>query len=265
MKLHIKTKFNIKYPSENYKYYIAGSGPRKRLTALLLEACNGYCMYCGKKVKVESDECFQIEHSVDKSGNKHQEVDKTGALEHCKFNLAISCPQCNQVCKKSIVKVDLQKYAPIEICPRNCNDVCEKFEKIRKEYIKKNAIILQPLGIDSLGEFAIKYNLYKHIYEPSDEISEEGSLFLIQNHIDRFKLNGERFSPAVIDLCVKIVSFIENGISNTINIFYQLDLEKPENIIGISFIVYLKTLFYHSSYLEIDRFCRMIVILDTVY
>ena len=263
MKLSVKTKFNIKYPKSNYKYYNANSGPRERLTSLLIDSCKGYCMYCGKKVTIECDEYFQIEHSVDKSGNIHQEMDASGALEHCKYNLAISCPQCNQVCKKAVEKINLQKYEPIEKCPEECLDICKKYNKIRKEYIKKNAIILQPYGIDSLGESAIIYNISKHIYEPNDDIKDEGSIFLIQNHIDRFKLNGDRFSPIIIDLCVRIVGYIESGVTDTNNIFLLLDLEKPENVLGIDFITYLKDMFMGSSSYEIGKFCRMIVLLDT--
>ncbi len=262
MKLSIKTKFNIKYPESNYKYYNANSGPRERLTSLLIKSCKGYCMYCGKKVTIESDEYFQIEHSVDKNGNIHQEVDTSGALEHCKYNLAISCPQCNQVCKKAVEKINLQKYEPIESCPEKCLDICKKYTEIRKEYINRNAIILQPYGINSLGERAITYNLCKHIYEPSDDIKDEASIFLIQNHIDRFKLNGDRFSPTIIDLCVKIVAFIEAGVTDVNNIFLLLDLEKPENVIGIDFITYLKDMFMSSSYFEIEKFCRLLVLLD---
>lgn len=265
MKLEVNTKYNITYPLENYKYYNANSGPRKRLTTLLLGICKGYCMYCGKKVTVESDEHFQIEHAVDKDGNMHQEVDKTGALVHCKYNLAISCPECNQVCKKVVDKINLLEYDPIEKCPKICEGICEKYGKIRKEYIKKNAIILQPVGIDSIGECAITYNLLKHIYEPAEDITDEESIFLIQNHIDRFKLNGERFSPAVIELCVKIDGTVGGGVKDIKNLFLLLDTEQPENIIGIDFIEYLKDNFGNSSCDEIDKFCKMLVILDSVY
>ena len=178
MKLDIKTRFNIEYPEENYRYYNAKSGPRKRITALLVGKCNGYCMYCGKKIIVEGEDLFQIEHAVDKDGNIHQEIDKTGALVHCKYNLAISCPKCNQECKKAVDKINFKKYAPIEQCPKKCKEICAKYNSIRYEYVKKNAIILQPIGINSIGEIAIKYNLFKHIYEPNDHIKDENSIFL---------------------------------------------------------------------------------------
>ena len=265
MNVTLKTKYDIEYPTDNFKYYNANSGPRKRITKLLLRACNGYCMYCGKRVTVESNENYHIEHSVDKDGNGHQEIDETGALEHCKFNLAISCSECNQVCKKVVEKVDLLKYAPIHKCPKKCIDLCPQYNEIRKEYIKKNAIILQPIGIDSLGDGAVSYNLLKHIFEPSEEIHDEDSIFLIQNHIDRFKLNAERFSPEIINLCVKITGLIDMGAKDVESLFRQLELEKPENIIGIEFIKYLKCNLGKQTCKEIDRFCRMLVVLDAAY
>lgn len=264
MNIALKTRYDVDYPKENFKYYNSNSGPRKRITKTLLEASNGYCMYCGKKVTVESDEYYQIEHSVDKDGNVHQEIDIYGVLEHCKYNLSISCPECNQVCKKVVDKIDLIRYAPINKCPDQCLDMCPTYIEIREEYIKKNAIILQPIGINKIGEEAISYNLFKHIYEPDDRIKEEDSVFLIQNHIDRFRLNSDRFSPAVIDLCVKVSGLVEMGAKNTEKIFEQLDLEKPENIIGIEFIRYLKRYFSGKTCSELDDFCRMLVILEAV-
>lgn len=265
MKLDVKTKFDIVYPLKNYKYYNPNSGPRKRLTSLLVKSCKGFCMYCGKKITTESNENYQIEHSVDKDGNIHQEIDKTGALEHCKYNLAISCNECNQVCKKVVDKTDLAKYEPIPKCPSTCKDLCDKYQQIRNEYIKKNAIVLQPIGIDELGEHAIIYNMAKHIYEPSSDIIDEAQLFLIQNHIDRFRLNGDRFSTSIIELCVKIVDMIEGGVRNVNSIFSLLSLEKPENVIGVDFIDYLRATFQFSSCEEMDRFCRMLVLLDAIY
>jgi hypothetical protein len=157
------------------------------------------------------------------------------------------------------------KYEPIEKCPKVCIKICTKYGKIREEYIKKNAIILQPIGIESIGECAIKYSLLKHIYEPADEIVDEKSIFLVQNHIDRFKLNGERFSQAVIELCVKIDGMIVGGVNDINKLFQLLDYEKTENIIGVEFIEYIKKIFKNSSCDEIDRFCKLLVVLDAVY
>ncbi len=265
MNITLKTRHDIEYPKENYKYYNSNSGPRKRITRILLAASKGYCMYCGKKVTVESNEDYHIEHSVDKNGNVHQEIDVYGALEHCKYNLAISCPECNLVCKKVVDKIDLRRYAPIEKCPKQCLDLCPKYIDIRDEYIKKNAIILQPIGLNTIGEDAISYNLFKHIFEPSEMIEDEESIFLIQNHIDRFRLNSDRFSPAIIDLCVKITGMMEMEAKKINKILEQLDLEKPENIIGIEFIQFLKNNFSDKTCLELDNFCRMVVVLESVY
>ena len=105
-------------------------------------------------------------------------------------------------------------------CGNGLLRLCDKYSEIRGEYVKKNAIVLQPLGIEELGEQAIVYNLAKHIYETNDEITDEANIFLVQNHIDRFRLNSDRFSPSIIDLCVKIVSMIESGVKDTNNVFH---------------------------------------------
>lgn len=265
MKLKIKTKFvdESDYPKENRKYYTSG-GPKERLTQKLFDSCRGFCMYCGKKLVIESDYRYQIEHAVDKDGNIHQEIDSNEVLKHCKFNLAISCPECNQVCKKVVDKIDLSKYESLDKCPSKCTKICEKYGSIRAEYEKKNAIILQPLGAEGIGDTAIVYNLLDHTYEPSEEISDANKLFLIQNHIDRFRLNGNRFSTSVIDLCGQIVKYIDYGISEVDNIFEILDGEKVENVIGEEFITFIKMSFKDSSSDRLIDFCKLLIVLDAV-
>lgn len=265
MKIKIKTRFvnESEYPKENRKYY-SSEGPKERLTKQLLTSCKGYCMYCGKKVVLESDYRYQLEHAVDKDGNIHQEIDCNDVLKHCKFNLAISCPECNQVCKKVVDKVNLGKYRSLEKCPSRCTTICEKYGSIREEYEKKNAIILQPIGLEELGGEAIIYNLLDHIYEPNDEVTNAESLFLIQNHIDRFKMNGSRFSTAVIDLCGQVAGFIDCGVSKVDDVFKLLEGEKVENVIGEEFILFLKQNFKDSTCERLNDFCRLLIVLDAV-
>lgn len=263
MRLKLKTKFTIPYPEKNYKYY-SSTQPKKRLTNLLISSCDKYCMYCGKSIVLEGDYRCQIEHSVDRDGNVHQEVDIFEVLKHCKYNMAISCNECNQVCKKAVDKIDLSKYAPINECPKECKKPCDKYNDIRKEYSRKNAIILQPLGREDIGERAISYNLLKHIYEPSDEGYKDDIIFLIQNHIDRFLLNGSRFSPAVIDICAYIVDFIDGGINDIDRIISLLEYKRQDNVLGVEFINFIRCNFVESSIDKLASFCKLLVVLDAV-
>lgn len=265
MNVYTRTQYRINYPKENYKYYTPDSDARKTLTKLLLDESKGYCMYCGKKVTLEGNRNYQIEHSVDKGGNIHQEFDKYGVLEHCKYNMAISCTECNLVCKKAIDKVDLLKFTPLDECPKECVEPCKKYQAIRNDYIKMNAIILQPLGIDNIGDNAIAYNLLKHIYEPSDSVTDEEYLFLIQNHIDRFRLNSDRFSSAIVDLCVKIVTWIDGGTEGINAVITNLKLERYDNIIGNMFVDFIQETFSNSSCEKLKTFCRMLIVIDSLY
>lgn len=265
MIIDFKTKFmnTSDYPKENWKYYSSG-GPKNRLTNLLVSKCKGYCMYCGKKVVIESDYRFQIEHAVDKDGNRYQELDSSSALMHCKYNLAISCSECNQVCKKSVDKLNLMKYGVIPACNNTCEDLCDNYRSMREDYERKNAIILQPIGSSKLEKDAIVYSLFDHLYEPNDSITDYDAIFLVQNHIDRFRLNGERFSTTVIDICVRVVQYIESGVDDLSNILSLLEGENFDNIIGEDYIRFLKDTFFNSNAGELKEFCKLLIILDAV-
>ena len=98
MYVDFPTDYPVKYPDKNIKYY--NSYGRKRLAKILLEASNGFCMYCGKSLKKDTDVVYQVEHSVDKDGNYDQLENEITFLTHCKFNLSIACTTCNIACKK---------------------------------------------------------------------------------------------------------------------------------------------------------------------
>lgn len=262
MKINLPTQFNISYPLKNIKYY-SSSGKRK-IARLLFSGCQGYCMYCGKTVNIEGDRSFHLEHSVDKDGNDGQEEDPFEVLKHCKYNLAIACAECNTVCKKMVDKVDLKKYSPINKCPSTCNNMCDFYISIREDYMKKNAIILQPEGRRNPVNHLIAYNLLKHIYEPSGVEGQDEVNFFVQNHIDRFELNGRRFSPCVIDICCKVVSLYDKGIKRVGNIIDELEETTYFNILGIQFVSFIDNLFRTKEIDDLVEFCKMLVILDAV-
>lgn len=262
MKIELPTKYEIDYPRRNIKYYSAYGKPK--LGKKLYDSCKGYCMYCGKTVNIEGDRNFHLEHSVDKAGHMYQKLDPNGVLEHCKFNLAIACAKCNTVCKKMVEKINLAAYAPIPKCLSKCDDMCEMYSKIREEYITKNAIILQPKGIEEPVPHMISYDLLKHIYIPMGAAGREDVIFTIQNHIDRFKLNGERFSTCIIDICSKVVLWYESGIKNYKGILDSLNDESYLNILGEKFVLFIKEYFAKRSVEELIEFCELLVVLDAV-
>ena len=262
MKVELPTKYDIEYPEQNLKYYAAYSKPK--IAGILFASCSGYCMYCGKTVRVEGDKIFHLEHSVDKKGNTHQEMDPNGVLEHCKFNLAIACANCNTVCKKMVDKIDLEKYSPLPHCPSKCSEMCEMYSSIRKEYMKKNAIILQPRGIQEPIPYLISYDLLKHIYVPIVTDEQDDVLFFIQNHIDRFELNGERFSTCIIESCSKLVLLYENGIKEFSRLVDVLNSETHLNVLEEKFIEFIQNYFSEKPVENLVDFCKLLVVLDAV-
>lgn len=262
MKVELPTKFDIEYPQRNLKYYAAYSKPK--IAKILFTSCRGYCMYCGKTVKVEGDRIFHLEHSVDKKGNVNQEMDPNNVLEHCKFNLAIACTNCNTVCKKMVDKIDLKKFSPLPSCPSICSDMCEKYSSIRKEYMTKNAIILQPRGVQEPIPYLISYDLLKHIYVPTVTDEQDDVLFFIQNHIDRFELNGERFSTCIIEICSRLVILYESGIEEFSRLIYVLNSEPHLNVLEEKFIEFIQKYFSEKSVESLVDFCKLLVVLDAV-
>lgn len=262
MKIELPTKFDIDYPIRNIKYYSAYGKPK--LAKKLYNASNGYCMYCGKAVNIEGDRTFHLEHSVDKGGNAYQEIDPEGVLVHCKFNLAIACAKCNTVCKKMVEKVKLSGCEPLPKCPPKCGDMCKNYSEIRTQYITKNAIILQPKGIQDPIPHRIAYDLLKHIYVPMGVDGQDAVVFTIQNHIDRFKLNGDRFSTCIIELCSKIVLWYERGIKDSKGLLDALNAEKHLNIIGEGFTEFIYKYFSEKPVKELIDFCELLVVLDSV-
>lgn len=264
MKVELPTKYKIDYPRRNLKYYSCYSKPK--IAQKLFEASQGFCMYCGKRVEIEGDRLYHLEHSVDKDGNEHQEKDLSGALRHCKYNMSIACRECNEVCKKIVDKVDLGKFPFFYKCPASCDGMCELYIQIRDDYMKKNAIILQPQGKNTPIPHLISYNLLKHIYEPNCSRDYEDVLFFVQNHIDRFELNGRRFSPCIINICVKIVLEYEKGIKDFTGLMEILDEEKNnyDNILGIKYVEFIKKYFCYKNAKQLIDFCRLLVVLDAV-
>lgn len=260
MKIKLPTHFNVAYPKENRKYYSGNS--KGKLRELLLAASKGYCMYCGKQLTQDQDRIVQIEHSVDKEGNINQK-EKHTFLEHCKYNLALSCVKCNEEYKKRVYKIDFSKYDPGMGCPKDCTEMCDVYRKVREEYIQKNAIILQPQGTKRNDvQYDIVYSLLKHIYEPDIVGGNNIDKFIVQNHIDRFDLNGERFTYSIIDVCAEIVYCFQSGMTEMETILSYFEDKTYSNVVGEQFVKFLRKYFGGGSTDSMIRFCRMLVIVE---
>ena len=269
-KLYIPTDYVVTLPRGNKSYY--NSINKKEIIAPLLDASRGYCMYCGKSLYNETDFIINLEHSVDKAGNEDQKEGDYKYLKHCKHNFSISCPICNMVCKKSIEKVSMKDVPKtIECSKQNCDEQsCETYSYLREDYMKRNAIILQPRGVKKPDiYYRIGYDLLKNIYIPEIQGSDEEKdnpyhLFFIQNHINRFQLNGNRFSDCIIELCADIVFLYENGVGSIDDIFSFFKGRHFSNILGELFIEYLKITFNGKEAEEMSEYCRLLVLLDSV-
>lgn len=256
MRVKLPTEFKIEYPSENRAYYTGGEKSKQIIGALLKNASNYYCMYCGVALEIEGMDLSQVEHSVDKAGNMKQ----TGRtpLTNCKYNLALACKDCNMKYKKNVIKVDLLNRFKKK-CPKNCVKPCDDYQELRQEYIVQNQIILQPEGVrDDKGSYEIKYDIFKHIYVPGTEDSTKSAF--IQQHIHRFHLNREKFSYSIIEVCSDIVELNELGLDSTEALLMYIGKQKQENIIGKLFIDYLIRTFSKRNMNDLLSFCRKVVI-----
>ena len=262
MKIKLPTRFEVNYPKKNRKYYSSHNKPI--IAKILYESSRGYCMYCGKTIHIEGDEIYHVEHSVDKASKEYTKYDPHEVLKHCKFNLAVVCSECNTVCKKMVDKANLEQFAPLPKCPKTCVEMCDMYREIRNDYMNKNAIILQPLGKEEPTPYLIAYNLLKHIYEPDCPEENEEAVFFIQNHIDRFELNGRRFSSNVIDISCKIVLWYEKGITSIDALMECLRNEKHFNVLGERFVDFIEETFADKPSEKLVRFCKLLVILDAV-
>ncbi|MCI8888012.1 MAG: hypothetical protein HFG70_07995 [Hungatella sp.] len=262
MKVCLPEKFDIFYPKENKAYYTNDNS--KLLRKILSSASDSYCMYCGTSLRTDGKINFHLEHSVDKEGNYNQ-VGKNSMLKNCKFNFSASCARCNLVYKKRIEKIDFSNYKLLEKCPRECEEICGTYQKMREDYCNINSIILQPIGYKKNDiSCRICYNLLRHIYEADVDSKDEKTIFFVEHHIMRFRLNGENFSKSIVDICIEINDLYEKGIINVKNLIQFEEEKRHENIIGKIFVQFLKDKFLNQSLDKLIGFCKLLVVLDAV-
>lgn len=97
-----------------------------------------------------------------------------------------------------------------------------------------------------------------------EKIDKQYHLFFIQNHINRFQLNGSRFSDCIIELCADIVFLYENGVETVDDIFSFFIGRHFSNILGELFIDYLRMNFVEKTAKQMCEYCRLLVLLDSV-
>ncbi|WP_207644423.1 hypothetical protein, partial [Clostridium botulinum] len=83
------------------------------------------------------------------------------------------------------------------------------YRDLKKIYLKRRNIILQPLGLKiNKKQYLIQYNLLKLEFEPSSAIdySEKQKTF-IKNHIDKFNLNDSEYrTKELLKFCEDVIN-----------------------------------------------------------
>lgn len=177
------------------------------LKSLLEKTSNGYCMYCYTKVDVDSKRFGQLEHSIEK---RH-----CTKLYECVPNIALACSKCNLSFKKKgdtekvFTVKRLENFRVASCNKEKCKNECREYKELKKVYLKKRKIILQPFGISKgKKEFRIQYNLMNLQFEPSEkwDYTDEEKEF-INAHIGRFCLNDPDYrTRELLQFCEDVVN-----------------------------------------------------------
>lgn len=214
----------------------------ERLLELLYKTANGYCMYCYCKIDVDSKKFGHLEHAIERNFCEKK-------LRECVPNIGLACPKCNISFKNSgLPKKDHDNkikgiFTPRqiaifenEICSNSekCTEECEAYKKLKKYYIKKRNIILQPMGVKrNRRQLRIQYNLLELEFEPSSSVkySDEDKAF-INNHIKQFNLNDSKYrTREILKFCEDIINgntYLRKGKYN--NYIVDLFIDKLEKL-----------------------------------
>lgn len=195
----------------NKEYGYTSVEKKKNLKEVLVEASNGYCMYCYRRIVLDRQNNGHLEHGIEK--------DNSNKLLECVPNISIVCASCNTSRKKQGEKKrKLEKEVIKEFeghkCKENCVEPCDAYRKLREQYIKKedSHIILQPLGVegkDTGEQLELEYDVLDTEFKPSRlhkySLNEEQ---FIKEHIARFKLNDKQQKTE------QLIRFIRDTINN---------------------------------------------------
>lgn len=264
MKLNFPTKF-AEYPVKNKNYY--SETYKKDIINVLLKGANVCCMYCGRKLILDNEYYFNLDHAIEKDGYKKIEKPKS-PFTNCKFNLSITCVKCNQKYKNKMINRIPYNLINKELncLHRNCNEPCQEYLHALEEYLKINKIILQPFGVENKKKIflGIQYDLLKQIYIPIvSDLYSETDIDFIEEHIARFNLNRDTASTCIINVCeliwkvIEIVPFI-----NTKEVYGVLEEVSFDNIMAKKFVDFLETNISNVNLLK--DFCELYIILSYI-
>lgn len=166
---------------------------KDELWDLLIRTTNGYCMYCYDNIIINGQKIGQIEHGIEKMNSMERLID-------CVPNLGISCSICNEKYKRRgerrrrLSEESIKQFEEGECLKYDCKGACGRFDRIREEYVKKGAILLQPFGYENpetKNVLKIQYDLLNCKYVPylgGDQYTEQENI-IIKKHIEQFGLN----------------------------------------------------------------------------
>jgi hypothetical protein len=227
---------------ESDKSYGYKGTNRERLLELLYKTTKGYCMYCYSRIEVDSKRFGHLEHAI-------EEIFCEKKLSECVPNIGLACPKCNQSFKNSgLVKGDKNNivkgvftHKQIEnfeniVCSNSnkCTRECSAYKIIKRAYMKKRKIILQPSGVEVKGHtYKIQYNLLTLAFEPSNTVDyTDDEKEFIREHILRFNLNDSVYrTREILVFCEDIISgdrYLRKGKYN--NYIVDLFIDKLENL-----------------------------------
>lgn len=133
----------------------------------------------------------------------------------CTPNIGLACPKCNLSFKKIGDSIDIftnsqkEKFKKSICNQEDCNEECEEYKNLKKVYLQKRNIILQPVGVEiDNKKYLIQYNLLKLEFEPSSivEYPDKDRVF-IKKHINKFNLNDSEYrTKELLMFCEDIIN-----------------------------------------------------------
>ena len=202
--------FFVEY-EDNVEYGYSSEKLKRNLRKALQKASSGYCMYCYKRIVIDGNEVGHLEHAIEK--------DYSPKLEQCVPNIGIACSKCNLSYKKKeqqcrIISEDEIQAFEKGSCAKNCTTTCNKYMRMKSVYLKNKAahIILQPggvLGIETKNPLRLQYDVLQSKFQASNKFEySEKEVAFIEDHIRRFRLNGEH------EKTKQLVKFLKDTIDN---------------------------------------------------
>lgn len=232
--------FTPQYESNKSYGYKGRNG--ERLLELLYKTTKGYCMYCYCKINIDAKKFGQLEHAIEKDFCEEK-------LSECVPNIGLACPKCNQSFKNSgLAKKDknnkikgifthkqIENFEKI-VCSNSvkCTKECMAYKIIKRVYLQKRKIILQPMGVTVKGHsYKIQYNLLTLTFEPSNTVAyTDAEKVFIQEHISKFNLNDSIYrTREILKFCEDIINgdrYLRKGKYN--NYIVDLFVDKLENL-----------------------------------